>query len=269
VIPLRDLAKMNIVWGPGEINSQDARLVAYVMFSPSDLMGSLETATSVERELRRQVALPADDPERLDMPEGYFVQAVGSFEEQIASNQRLMIIIPLVIVINLLLIYLQFRNLPIALMIFAAVPVAFGGGMILLHLAEVQMNTAVWVGFIAVFGLVVDDGLVMATYLDQIFRRRRFSTIEEIREAVVDAGLKRIRPCLMTSFTTFAALTPILLATGRGADVAKAMALPVFGGTLFVLITLFVVPVLFAAYMEFKMHAGLEDEYWEATGKAD
>jgi copper/silver efflux system protein len=268
VIPLRDLAKMTVVWGPGEINSQDARLVAYVMFSPSGLMGSLETATSVELDLRRRVALPASDSEHLDLPDGYFIQAVGAFEEQIASNQRLMVIIPLVILINLLLIYLQFRNLPIALMIFAAVPVGFGGGMILLAIAGVKMNTAIWVGFIAVFGLVVDDGLVMATYLDQVFRRRRFTSIEDIRNAVVDAGLKRIRPCLMTSFTTFAALTPVLLATGRGADVAKAMALPVFGGTLFVLITLFVVPVLFGAYMEFKMHVGIKDDYWEAQEMA-
>jgi Cu(I)/Ag(I) efflux system membrane protein CusA/SilA len=104
----------------------------------------------------------------------------------------------------------------------------------------------------------------MATYLDQVFRRRRFQSIAQIRDAVVDAGLKRIRPCLMTSFTTFAALTPVLLATGRGADVAKAMALPVFGGTLFVLITLFVVPVLFSLLMESKMRMGLHDEYWSA-----
>jgi copper/silver efflux system protein len=268
VIPLGVVAEMNVVWGPGEINSQDARLVAYVMFSPSGLMGSLETATTVEHELRRRLSLPADDPQRLDLPEGYFLQAIGSFEEQVASNQRLMLIIPLVILVNLLLIYLQFRNLPIALIIFAAVPVAFGGGMILLAIAEIKMNTAIWVGFIAVFGLVVDDGLVMATYLDQVFKRRRFSTIDEIRDAVVDAGLKRIRPCLMTSFTTFAALTPVLLATGRGADVAKSMALPVFGGTLFVLITLFVVPVLFGAYMEFKMHAGIADDYWEPENAA-
>lgn len=134
--------------------------------------------------------------------------------------------------------------------------------MILLALAEIEMNTAIWVGFIAVFGLVVDDGVVIATYLDQIFRRRRLESIADIRNAVVDAGLKRIRPCLMTSFTTFAALTPVLMATGRGADVARAMALPVFGGMLFALITLFVVPVLFCAYMESKMRLGLHDDYW-------
>ncbi|MEX0611708.1 MAG: efflux RND transporter permease subunit, partial [Pirellulales bacterium] len=261
-IPLSTLANMTTTWGPPEINSENARLVAYVMFSPSGLMGALETAASVEQSLREAMALTAGAEGRLALPEGYFVEAVGSFREQIESNRRLLWIIPLVILINLFLIYMQFRSLPIALIIFAAIPVGLAGGMILVAIAGVKMNTAIWVGFIAVFGLVVDDGVVMATYLDQIFRRRRFESISQIRDAVVDAGLKRIRPCLMTSFTTFAALTPVLLATGRGADVAKAMALPVFGGMLFALITLFVVPVLFSALMESKMRLGLHDKYW-------
>ncbi len=261
-IPLGTLARMTTTWGPPEINSENARLVAYVMFSPSGSLGALETATTVERSLREAIALPPGAEGRLDLPDGYYVEAVGSFREQIESNRRLLFIIPIVILINLFLIYLQFRSLAIALIIFAAIPVAFGGGMILLALADVKMNTAIWVGFIAVFGLVDDDGVVMATYLDQIFRRRRLESIAQIRDAVVEAGLKRIRPCLMTSFTTFAALTPVLLATGRGADVAKAMALPVFGGMLFTLITLFVVPVLFSALMESKLRLGVEDTYW-------
>ena len=261
-IPLSTLAQMTTTWGPPEISSENARLVAYVMFSPSGMLGSLETATSVEQSLREAMAQPSSAQDRLELPEGYFVEAVGSFREQIESNRRLILIIPIVILINLFLIYMQFRSLPIALIIFAAIPVGFGGGMILLALAEVKINTAIWVGFIAVFGLVVDDGVLMATYLDQVFRRRRLESIAQIRDAVVDAGLKRIRPALMTSFTTFAALTPVLLATGRGADVAKAMALPVFGGMLFALVTLFVVPVLFSALMETKMRLGLHDEYW-------
>ncbi|HMO83999.1 MAG TPA: efflux RND transporter permease subunit, partial [Lacipirellulaceae bacterium] len=263
-IPLGNLARITTTWGPPEINSENARLVAYVMFAPSGVTGSLETAASIEESLRTAMTLPDDAAGGLELPEGYFVEVIGAFREQIQSNRRLMVIIPVVILINLFLIYLQFRNLWIALIIFAAIPVGFSGGMILLALAEVKMNTAIWVGFIAVFGLVVDDGVLMATYLDQVFRRRRLESIDQIRDAVVDAGLKRIRPALMTSFTTFAALTPVLLATGRGADVAKAMALPVFGGMLFVLITLFVVPVLFSLMMETKMRLGLEDEYWAA-----
>jgi len=261
-IPLSALAHMTTTWGPPEISSENARLVAYVMFSPSGSLGALQTAATVEASLREAMALPPGAAGRLDLPDGYFTEAVGSFREQIQSNRRLLLIVPLVILINLVLIYLPFRSLPIALIVFAAIPVGFGGGMILLALAGVEMNTAVWVGFIAVFGLVDDDGVVMATYLDQVFRRRRPGSITQIREAVVEAGLRRIRPCLMTSFTTFAALTPVLLATGRGADVARAMALPVFGGMLFTLITLFVVPVLFSALMESKLRLGLHDAYW-------
>jgi len=105
---------------------------------------------------------------------------------------------------------------------------------------------------------------VMATYLQQIFRRRKLERIEDIRDATVEAGQRRIRPCLMTAFTTFAALLPVMYATGRGADVAKAMALPVFSGMFFELISLFVVPVLFCWYMESRMNLGLADERWEA-----
>ena len=264
VVPLELLARMETVWGPGMVTSEDARLVAHVMFSPSGQFGDLETARAVEAALQNAAALPAGDSERLDLPAGYTIRTVGSFESQIEANQRLLVIVPIVIVVNLLIIYLQFRNFAISLMIFAAIPVAFSGGMIALAVMDTQMNTAIWVGFIALFGIAVDDGVVIATYLDQNFRRRAFQTVADIRNATVDAGLKRIRPCLMTTFTTFAALTPVLLATGRGADVAKAMALPVFGGMIFELITLFIVPVLFCGYMEFKLRAGLQDDYWEA-----
>ena len=102
--------------------------------------------------------------------------------------------------------------------------------MIALAMADVQLNTAVWVGFIALFGIAIDDGVVIATYLDQTLKNNPLRNVADIRNAVVQAGLKRIRPCLMTTFTTVIALLPVLMATGRGADVARAMAIPVFGG---------------------------------------
>ncbi|HAH44977.1 MAG TPA: cation transporter, partial [Planctomycetaceae bacterium] len=138
-------------------------------------------------------------------------------------------------------------------------------GMILLAVNDIQINTAVWVGFIALFGIAVDDGVVMATYLDQIFKRKRLTNTTDIRNAVVEAGLKRIRPCLMTTFTTIIALLPVIFSTGRGSDVAKAMAWPVIGGMSVALLTLFVVPVIFAAYKEFKMNLGLNDPHWAGT----
>ncbi len=263
VVPLSNLSDMQMVWGPGQINSEDARLVAHVSFSPSGSLGDLETVRAVERSLAESQSKLAGDPGRLDLPRGYSLQAVGSFQNQVEANWRLLFIVPSVILINVILVYLQFRNLPITFAVFAGIPVAFAGGMILLGIYQVEMNTAIWVGFIALFGIAMDDGVIMATYLHQIFLKRKLDSVADIRQAVADAGLKRIRPCLMTTFTTLAALVPVLIATGRGSDIARAMALPVFGGMLVELITLFVVPVLFSLIMEFKMKSGLSDDYWE------
>ena len=121
--------------------------------------GDLESVAAVEEQLRKAQLLPASDPKRLELPKGYSLEAVGSFRNQIEANRRLMWIIPLVIFINLLLIYVEFRNLPISLAVFTGIPVAFAGGMILVAIMDVELNTAVWVGFIALFGLAVDDGV--------------------------------------------------------------------------------------------------------------
>ncbi len=261
VVPLERLAHLSTTWGPGMIRSEDARLVAHVIFAPSGAAGDLETVAAVMDSLRAARASG-----ELAFPDGNFeLRAVGSFENQVEANRRLMWLVPLVILINLSLIYLQFRNLPISMVVFTEIPTAFAGGMIVLALAGAEMNTAIWVGFIALFGIAVDDGVVMATYLDSIFKRRRLASVGDIRDATVAAGLKRVRPCLMTTFTTLVALLPVLLATGRGADVARAMALPVFGGMCFGLITLFVVPVLYCGYKELKMEGGLDDPDWEAV----
>ena len=264
-VPLSELATLTTTWGPGVISSENARLVAHVAFAVSGSVGDLEAVAAIEESLREAAAQPAGDPDRLDLPAGYSFEVVGSFRNQIEANRRLAWLVPLVIGINLLLIYFQFRAVPLTLAVFAGIPVAFGGGMICLALAGAEMNTAVWVGFIALFGIAVDDGVVVATYLDQVFTRRRLRTIEDIRAATVAAGARRIRPCLMTTATTVLALVPVLLSDGRGADVARAMALPVFGGMTVELVTLFVVPVLFCGFKEFKLRAGLTDRHWAGT----
>ena len=227
--------------------------------------GDLESVTAIEEQLREAQALPPSNPKHLALPTGYSLEAVGSFRNQIEANLRLMWIIPVVIVINLLLIYFEFRNLPIAMAVFTGIPVAFAGGMVLVAWMDVELNTAVWVGFIALFGLAVDDGVVMATYIHQLLQKRKVTSVQEIRDTVYEAGLKRIRPCMMTTVTTLAALVPVLIATGRGADVARAMAIPVFGGMLAEPFTSFIVPTLYSAYLEMKMRFGFQDELWEGT----
>jgi Cu(I)/Ag(I) efflux system membrane protein CusA/SilA len=223
------------------------------------VVGDLQTVQAVMASLRN-----ARSDGSLDLPEGNFeLQAVGSFQNQIEANRRLSWIVPTVMLINLLLLYLDFRNLPISLAVFSAIPVSFAGGMIAVAVMGVDMNTAVWVGFIALFGVAVDDGVVMATYIQQVLRRRSIQSVHDLRDAIYEAGLKRIRPCLMTTMTTLAALIPILVSAGRGADVARAMALPVFGGMLIEPFTSFIVPTLYCGYLELKMRAGLRDQHWE------
>ncbi len=258
VVPLQRLAHVSTTWGPGAINSEDARLVAHVAFSPSGAAGDLETVDAVMSELKS-----ARESGALKFPdENFELQPVGSFQNQMEANRRLMWIVPTVMLINLLLHYLHFRNFPISLVVFSGIPVAAAGGMIAVALMGVDMNTAMWVGFIALFGLAADDGIVMATYMRETLMRRTIRGVEDIRTAVYEAGLKRIRPCTMTTITTLVALIPVLAATGRGSDVARAMALPVFGGMLIEPFTTFIVPTLYCAYIEFKMRAGLRDEYW-------
>lgn len=268
VVPLKELATLETTWGPGAINSENARLVAHVAFASSGRVGDLESVSAIEKALREAQEKPPGAAGSLVLPAGYSLEAVGSFRNQIEANRRLVWLVPLVILINLLIIYLQFRHWPITIAVFAGIPVAFAGGMIVLALYGAEMNTAIWVGFIALFGIAVDDGVVIATYLDQVFSRLKLNTVEDIRYATIEAGKRRIRPCLMTTATTVLALLPVLASSGRGADVARAMALPVFGGMVIALVTLFVVPVVFCGYKEFKMHMGWHDRHWAGTESA-
>ncbi|MEE2642257.1 MAG: efflux RND transporter permease subunit [Planctomycetota bacterium] len=267
VVPLADLATMKTSFGPGVINSEDARLVAHVSFAPENNMGVLQTVKSVMRSLgeSRKQAETGNLENGLVFPEGdsFEFEPVGSFQNQIEANNRLKIIIPVVLLINLFLIYLQFREIPLTLAIFTGIPVAFGGAMLALAYSGVELNTAVWVGFIALFGIAIDDGVIIATYLSQRMKKQKLTGVEDIRNATLTAGLMRIRPCLMTTATTVIALLPVLYATGRGADVARSMALPVFGGMLVELITLFVLPVVYCGYMEFKWNSGLPDKRFD------
>ncbi|HMO13686.1 MAG TPA: efflux RND transporter permease subunit [Pirellulaceae bacterium] len=283
VVPLGRLASIQTSWGPGMISSEDSRLVAHVMFSPSGMRGDIETVEGVMESLLR-----ARVSGELEFPAGNFEMVpVGSFENQVKSNQRLawlgpllnldypkqlktlgdwfawllhwtpLGLVPLAILINYFLLYLSFRNVSIALTVFTGIPVAFAGGMIAVAIAGIEVNTAIWIGFIALFGIAVDDGVVMATYIQQLLKRNRPASIAELRNTVYTAGMKRVRPCLMTTVTTLVALVPVLISDGRGADVARAMAIPVFGGMLVEPFSSFVVPTIYCWIAELKMKLGI------------
>ena len=182
-------------------------------------------------------------------------------------------------VLIFLILYFQFKDrLAVTLMVFSGVFVAWSGGFLMIWLYgtpwfldfalfgvnmrdlfqvhPLNLSVAVWVGFLALFGIATDDGVLIATYLKQSFERHAPETVSEVREAVVEAGKRRCRPCLMTSATTILALLPVLTSKGRGADVMVPMAIPSFGGMTVVLITMFVVPTLFCLVQERRVSRG-------------
>ena len=272
-VPISQVAELRDVVGPMSVRREGAKYVSYVTMSNVDI----DEVTLVRR--GQAIIDQAVIDGTLDVPDGYYLKWSGSYERNLRAKQRLAVLIPLVLLVNFVLIYLQFKRLPLTVVIFLAIPVAFAGGFILLEwwpaiqdtlyvwgLMErsfegdaMYLTVAVWVGFIALFGIAVDDGIVLGTYLDQTFRRNKIRRYEEIEERVVQAGLRRIRPCLMTTFTTLAALTPVLLSTGRGSDVMAPMALPVFGGMLVALVALFVVPTCYCGLKQLKWRLGLPD----------
>jgi Cu(I)/Ag(I) efflux system membrane protein CusA/SilA len=124
----------------------------------------------------------------------------------------------------------------------------------LFQVHPINLSVAIWVGFLALFGIVTDDGVIMATYLDEVFLKREARTIEEIRKNTIEAGAKRIRPALMTTATTMLSLIPVLTSTGRGADIMVPMAIPSFGGMIIESISMLIVPVSYCAIREFSLH---------------
>ncbi|HPF39377.1 MAG TPA: efflux RND transporter permease subunit [Phycisphaerae bacterium] len=273
-IPISLVADVQWVVGPMSVRREGAKFVSYVTMSN---VGVDET-TLVER--GKAIIHDAIVDGDLRLPEGVTQKWAGSYERNLRAKERLLLLVPLVLAINFVLIYLQFKRLPLTFVVFLAIPVAFAGGFILLDYWPAIQNAlyaaglmdrgfagdamyltvAVWVGFIALFGIAVDDGIVLGTYLDQTFSRRPIREYEEIEQRVVDAGLRRIRPCLMTTATTLAALVPVMISTGRGSDVMVPMAIPVFGGMLVELVTLFVVPVCYCGLKQLKWRFGLPDQ---------
>jgi Cu(I)/Ag(I) efflux system membrane protein CusA/SilA len=269
-IPLGELAEIKYTQGPQMVKSEDTFLVGYVLFDKRDGFSEVETVEAAQKYLQQKISSG-----ELEVPTGVSFRFSGSYENQIRAEQRLSIVIPVCLAIIFLILYFQFRSVSTSLMVFTGIAVAFSGGFLLIWLygqegfldfsilgtnmrelfqvKTIYLSVAVWVGFIALFGIATDDGVLIATYLDQSFERNRTKTIPEIRAAVVEAGQKRVRPALMTSATTLLALLPVLTSAGRGSDIMIPMAIPVFGGMTIALITLFVVPVLYCWREEWRL----------------
>ncbi|MGB5556321.1 MAG: efflux RND transporter permease subunit [Flavobacteriaceae bacterium] len=269
-VPISDFVSIRYEQGPQNIKSEDGFLIGYVLFDKEEGFAEVDVVQNAQK----TIALKIADKE-LEVPNRISYEFSGTYKNQLHAEKTLALIVPLVLLAIFLILYFQFRSVSIAFMVFSGVAVAFSGGFILLwlygqpwfmniglgdvnirelfNIHTVNLSVAVWVGFIALFGIATDDGVVMATYLKQSFEKNDPSDVKAIRASVLDAGQKRIRPCLMTTATTLLALLPILTSTGRGSDIMIPMAIPSFGGMLVALISLFIVPVLFSWRKEAKL----------------
>ncbi len=236
-IPLSELADIQIVTGPAAIQSENGMLRSLVLLNVQgrDLIGFVEDA---KEHIEKNV----------ELPKGYSIVWAGQYESQVRSNNRLMILVPIALIINLFLIYFGIKNLRNAGIIFSAVPIAFAGGLILLWVGGFNTSVAVWVGFIALFGIAVDDGVVMMTYLQEAIKTHNPKDWVGLKECIIEAGSRRIRPLVMTTTTTVVALIPIMWSTSTGSEVMKPMAIPTLGGMLVELVTLFIVPVVYSYF---------------------
>lgn len=260
-IPLSEIANIMYRPGPMMIRGEDSFLVGYVLLDKKDGYAEVSVVEEVQRFLNEKIKAG-----ELIVPAGVSYKFSGSYENQLRAEKRLSIVIPLSLVIIFLILYFQFRSVTTSLFIFSAIAMAFAGGFMMLWLYSqnwfmdfslfginfreifqvraFNLSVAVWVGFIALFGIATDDGVVIGTYLTQSLQKHKPKSVDEVRKAVLEAGIRRLRPCLMTTATTLLALLPVLTSTGRGSDIMIPMAIPTFGGMAVALITLFIVPVL-------------------------
>jgi Cu(I)/Ag(I) efflux system membrane protein CusA/SilA len=269
-IPLIQLAQTRYVRGPQAIKSEDTFLTGYVLFDKRDGYAEVDVVEHCRTYLQQKI-----DSGELVVPAGVSYTFAGTYENQVRAQKTLSIVIPLALFIIFMILYFQFKSTVTSLLVFSGIIVAWAGGFLLIwfyaqdwfldftvfgvnmrqlfQVHPINLSVAIWVGFLALFGIASDDGVVMCTYLEQSFRGGKLENTEDVRKAVIAAGARRIRPCLMTTATTILALIPVLTSTGRGSDIMVPMAIPCFGGMTIEVLTMLVVPVLYCAIKELKL----------------
>jgi Cu(I)/Ag(I) efflux system membrane protein CusA/SilA len=270
-IPLGQLVKLRYRPGPDMIRGENSFLVGYVLLDKMPGFSEVTVVENAQRYLQEKI-----DSGELIVPDGVRFQFSGTYENQVRAEKRLGLVIPLCLVLIFLLLYFQFRAVSTTLFVFTGIAMTFSGGFLMLWLFGLDgflnidlwgtnlrdlfqmkaynLSVAVWVGFIALFGIATDDGVVVATYLDQSFAEKKPSTVQEIRNAVLEAGKRRVLPCMMTTATTLLALVPIFTSTGKGSDIMIPMAIPALGGMILEVTTVFIVPTLYCWWKERKLN---------------
>ncbi|MFT7653918.1 MAG: Cu(I)/Ag(I) efflux system membrane protein CusA/SilA [Limisphaerales bacterium] len=266
-IPLGQLAEIRYVQGPQAIKSEDTFLLGYVVFDKVASAAEVDVVEQAQAYLNAKI-----ESGEFVLPNGVSYSFAGNYENQLRAQQTLSVVLPLSLFVIFLILYLQFSSVMTTLIVFSGIAVAWSGGFLMIWLysisgfldfdllgenmrelfqmGPVNMSVAIWVGFLALFGVATDNGVVTATYLDQTMAKNSASTTAEIRRLVVQGASRRIRPALMTTATTLLALIPVLTSTGRGSDIMVPMAIPSFGGMLVAIITTLLVPVLYSLVKE-------------------
>jgi copper/silver efflux system protein len=266
-IPLGEIADIDYTRGAQMIRSENTFLVGYVIFDKLEGKAEVDVVEEATKILKGKI-----DSGEITLRPGVTYKFAGNYENQIRATKRLAIVVPISLIVILLLLYFQFRTITASLIHFSGVFVAFSGGFIMLWLYgqdwfmnfsvsginlrdmfqmhTINLSVAVWVGFIALFGIATNDGVIMGTYIHQVFEDKKPTTVHNVREAVVLAGKKRVRPAIMTTAVAVIALLPVLSSTGKGADIMVPMAIPVFGGMIIQVMTIFVVPLFQAMWRE-------------------
>ncbi|MFC1693091.1 efflux RND transporter permease subunit [Candidatus Latescibacterota bacterium] len=269
-IPLAQLSEIKYLRGPMVIKSEDTFLIGYVLFDMKPGFAEVDVVEQAQDYLQLKI-----ESGELVIPAGVSYTFAGSYENQVRAQKKLAIVLPLALFIIFIILYLNFGSISTTLLVFSGIILAWSGGFImvwcygqpwfldfsvfgtnmreLFQVHPINLSVAIWVGFLALFGIASDDGVIMSTYLNEVFKRDKPKTVKEIHKATIEAAKRRVRPCLMTTATTILALIPVLTSTGRGSDIMVPMAIPSFGGMTVEILTLLVVPVLYATIREMKI----------------
>jgi Cu(I)/Ag(I) efflux system membrane protein CusA/SilA len=249
-IPISEVAKISFSRGPAMIRDEDGQLTGYVYIdlNTNDYGGFVDRASKMLRQ-------------KLQLPAGYTYQWSGEYEFQLRAKERMKIILPVVFIVIFLLLYMVFHNLTEAMVLIFPTFYAMTGGLILQWLLGYDFSVAVWVGYIALFGIAVETGVVMVVYLHESLGKRIASgrplTEADIHEAAIEGAVHRLRPKLMTVCAVLASLIPILWTSGIGSDVMKPIAAPMVGGMITSTIhVLILVPVFFVLMKERSLRRG-------------
>ena len=234
-VQLRDLADIHVVDGPPMIKSENGRLTGwvYITIEDSDIGSYVQRAKNA---LQQNIQLPS----------GYTINWAGQYQYMQRAQQRLTYVIPLTLFIICILLYLSFRTLSESLMVMLAVPLALIGGIWLLWALDFHLSIAVAVGFIALAGVAAEFGVVMIIYLREAIQRHQPQNETELRDAVIDGAIMRVRPKAMTAAVIIIGLMPILLGSGAGSEVMQRIAAPMIGGMITApLVSMLLIPVMY------------------------